>query len=112
MHHHLDDPQGVVLDQALAEQRRGLIVNVVVAEVQLLDGGVAFHGLAQRLGLTAAKTVLGQQELLDAEVLLGGKAKREQVRDGRGEGKHHWKLAGGDASPSHSARRSEPRRHP
>lgn len=68
---HLDDPQGVVLDQALAQQRCGLIVNVVVAEVQHLDGGVAFHGLAQRLRLYTAKTVLGQQELLDAQVLLG-----------------------------------------
>lgn len=89
---HLDDPHGVVLDQALAEQRRGLIVNVVVAEVQLLNGAVAFDGLAQRLGLNAAKTVLGQQELLDAEVLLGN-AKREQLCDGE-EKETHWKLAG------------------
>lgn len=67
----LDDPQGVVLDQALAEQRRGLVVNVVVAEVQDLDGGVAFQGLAEGLGLNATKAVLGQQEGPDAQVLLG-----------------------------------------
>lgn len=46
---HLENTEGAVGVQALAEQSHGLVVHVVTAEVQLHQGGVLFQSLTQRL---------------------------------------------------------------